>query len=215
MAKHTLIPSVFCAAFKAVTVGTKVLNPDKFLELLGPIMEEHERGCSDSPSCLEDDLHRFLLPTSVFSLLSSGRARRTKNASDYVIRECEGLMQSYLMRELAEPTQSAYMTVQRISSTLAWLSDTNTPQEVVEEITRLAATGATWVIKEVMASPFVPIMSSGCFGPRGYIDGLHDTLEQTIDGEAAIEIAPNEMRGLLQQIRYFSTIDREWWFVAD
>lgn len=77
-------------------VGTKVLDRDKFMEVLGKALAEH-----NPKNDTQEGQHNVELTDDAIPLVSCGVGLRTLNPDDYIVRPWRGTLQTFLTRERA------------------------------------------------------------------------------------------------------------------
>jgi len=83
-------------AFSSETVGTKVIDKDRFLAILAEAVKNH-----DPSNDRAEGQHFVMLPPEACQCVSAGVGQRTQNPEDYVARLYRGNVELFLKRELA------------------------------------------------------------------------------------------------------------------
>src|SRR3989338_7928471 len=99
------VPHVL-SAFAPETIGTKVIDPDRFLAILGGAIRGHDLSRDRVPG-----QHFIVLSEEAVNTVSCGVGRRTANPDDYVVRAHRGRVDAYLRRDLAAPAESLAVVV--------------------------------------------------------------------------------------------------------
>ena len=129
-------------AFDADSIGTKVVDTDRFEEILAESIRSHDPSKDRAP-----EQHFILLPLEARSLVSAGVGRRTADPQDYVLREHRGRVEAYLRREKATEVEGVAAVVY---TTKAYLSDPEVAGDK-GEVARIEDAGATHIIVAVLA----------------------------------------------------------------
>lgn len=82
--------------FEPTTIGTKVLDQTKFMEVLEAAVKAY-----DPKTDKQEGQHFVELPSSALELISAGVGQHTGNPDDYLVRVWRGEMGHYLKREHA------------------------------------------------------------------------------------------------------------------
>lgn len=128
-------------AFKEVVIGTKILNHDKFKELVIEAIQNFTWGEESFPGQAVIDL-----PEKACNLVSSGVGRRTMNPDDYVIRKHREKVRLYLKRDHAEECSNVRVVIYTLD---AYLDD---PDVDMREANRIIANGFTHMLVAVLGS---------------------------------------------------------------
>lgn len=133
--------SFILSAFSEKTIGTKVVDQDKFMEILQKCLEDH-----DPAQDRQEGQHFIPMPEEAHSTVSAGVGQRTDNLNDYVLRFYRGQVDAYLRREKAAEVESLAAIVYTIAS---YLADSDIGPEEAE---RIRKSGATHVLVAVLAT---------------------------------------------------------------
>ena len=134
-----LAVSEICSALYPPTIGSKVINRQKFFALAEEAIAKHDflydrvpgQGAIECPE---------LVP-----FVSAGVGRRSDNPNHYVCREHRGVVSAYLKREYAEKATGCNLVAY---SKEAYCND---PDTTKDEKHRIDTEGATHVIVAVLA----------------------------------------------------------------
>lgn len=130
-------------AFNPSTFGSKVVDPDRFLEILSEAISATSFKDQRVPG------QAYIpLPAEANATVSAGVGRHTNRAEDYVLREYRGKVTVFLKRELAEPVISVAAVVY---TKAAYLSDPDVAGNTTE-VKRIIESGAGYVLVAVLAS---------------------------------------------------------------
>lgn len=138
------IVSSICSAFQSVGIGSRVLDPGKFLDAVEKAVEGHDVSKDRVPG-----QHYILLPDGM-TFVSAGVGKRTQVPEDYVVRANRGQVNAYLRRDKASPVEGLAVVVYTKAAYVAD-SDLQKP-EMAAELERVAASDCTHVVVSVLAS---------------------------------------------------------------
>ena len=83
-------------AFDQTTIGSKVMDKDRFRALLTEAVENHDPATDRAPG-----QHFVQMPEGALPTVSAGVGRRTSRVAHYVVREHRGHVSAFLRREHA------------------------------------------------------------------------------------------------------------------
>ena len=182
------VPHVL-SAFAPETIGTKVIDPDRFLAILGGAIRGHDLSRDRVPG-----QHFIVLSEEAVNTVSCGVGRRTANPDDYVVRAHRGRVDAYLRRDLAAPAESLAVVVYTHD---AYNAD---PQVAAEG--RQVGDDVTHVIVAVRASA----------GPRPPLSPYRFVSNLAGGNREATLWSADEIRAMAQEIVEY---DQGWCVVAD
>lgn len=164
-------------AFAAETIGTRVVEVNRFRALVAQAIEEHDFS-ADTPAG-----QGFLpLPDEAIETVSCGVGRRTADPVDYHPRLYRGVVGLFLKREKAAKAESVAAVVYTAD---AYLADPEV--KGTDEERRIRESGATHALVAVLASvgPKPPVSSDRFVknlagGNRRYSPDEGYTLEKAI-----------------------------------
>lgn len=133
------IVSSVCSAFNTTTIGTKIVDFESFMAVLGEGVEAHDHSKDEFPG------HSPVVLPNGIPYVSAGVGERSRNEGDFVIRTHRGTVGLFMKREKASPVESLVVI---IYSREAYLSD---PQVEFDEVERVARSGADHVVVAVLA----------------------------------------------------------------
>lgn len=166
-----LFISTIVTAFKPITIGTKVIAEDKFLQsILGSITNYDFNSCRIPGQAL---IH---VPEAI-SFVSGGIGRNRDNPDDYVLRSYRGKVHAYLKREFAEPVTDCNVVVYTRS---AYLSDPDIDEDPTEA-SNIRESDCTHVLVAVLASSGIPSRLSPYRFVKNLAGGNHEALSWTGD----------------------------------
>jgi hypothetical protein len=137
--------SNICTAFDSITIGSKVLNKNKFLQLLEEKLNNYDRS--------KDRVlgQHFVIMPEAFKYVSAGDGLRSNNPQDYIIKNHREGPKMFLKRRLAG---EVHFLATVVYSREAYLTD---PDITTEEI--IDFPDCDYVIVAVIASsgPEAPV----------------------------------------------------------
>ncbi len=137
-----LICADILSAFYALTVGTKVTDPERFLAAFPAAIAAHDPTTDRVPG-----QHFIVLSPEFRAWVSAGVGRRTQDPADYVLRTHRGGVSAFLHRRLAAGVEGVAVVVYTAA---AYLADPEV-NESENESARVRESGATHVIVAVLA----------------------------------------------------------------
>lgn len=142
--------SSILTAFATETIGTKVTNPTRFMEVLKAAVAAH-----DPSTDRQTGQHFIMLPSEVLETVSAGVGRTTKNPEDYVVRMHRGQASLFLKRTCAAPAESCAAIVYTREAYLADPDVMRTP----EKFHHISERDCTHVLVAVLAfaGPKAPV----------------------------------------------------------
>lgn len=179
------------SAFATETVGTKVIDEPRFMEVLEKTIENHDL----SKNKVKGQMF-CPMPEEVFPTVSAGVGRRTDNPDDYVVRVHRRRASLYLRRKVAAPVESLAVVVYTAE---AYLADPEVPEK---EADRIRQSEATHIIVAVLAGagPKTP------HTPWRFVSNLAG------GNREAIEWTADEIRQKAKEIRDYY---QKWCVIAD
>lgn len=143
MKKNNILVASIVTAFSSQTVGTKVVDKDRFMALLAEAVQGHDFSKDKVPG-------QGFIPMSKDSLstVASGVGKRTQNPDDYVVRLYRGSVTMFLRREKAAPAESVNAIVYTME---AYLQDPEVLKDT-KESERVKSSGCTHVLVSVLSS---------------------------------------------------------------
>ena len=135
-----LVNSDIVTAFDSFTIGTKVVDPEKFLGVAAEAIEEHDFDADRIPG------QGFVVCPKAIPFVSAGDGQRTQDPTDYIPALHRGQVGLYLKRERAGETQFCALVVY---TTDAYLKD---PEVDPQEAERIRQSEATHVLVAVIAA---------------------------------------------------------------
>jgi hypothetical protein len=175
-------------AFDTKTVGTKVVDRERFFEAILPLVAEHDFAAERVPG------QALINTPSAIPFVSAGVGPRSDNPSDFTLQRHRGRVEAYLKREFASPVESCAIVVYTRE---AYLKD---PQVSPSEISRTE--GATHVLVAVLAGA----------GPRPALSPYRFTSNLAGGNNEALLWSVNEIRTKASEVFVY---DNEWATVAD
>ena len=134
--------SDICTAFNPKTIGSKVIDMEKFFHYLGEAVEAF-----DWNSCRVPGQAKIKLSDSACACVSCGIGLRVDDPSYYLLKSHRGVVSAFLKREYAEATKNVFVIVY---TTDAFLKD---PDVTNDEAEAIKFSQCTHVIIAVLATP--------------------------------------------------------------
>lgn len=178
-------------AFDASCVGSKVLDPQKFIDVIATIIETFPFDAQPHPG------QGFVAADAALPYVSPGVGPRSQNADDFVLWSWRGRVDAFLKRKFAPPAETCNLIVYTID---AYERD---PQVERDEIEKLRAEGATHVLVAVLAGA----------GPKNMPILPHRLVANLAGGNnEALKWSADEIR---TKARAAIEYDNNWCVVAD
>lgn len=102
------------SCFLSQTIGTKVLNAERFLEILDAAIKAYDPSKDRVPG-----QHFIMLPAEACECVSAGVGKRTSDPADYIARFYRGNVDLYLRREKAAKAENVAAVVYTKAAYLA------------------------------------------------------------------------------------------------
>lgn len=183
MDRITIGNSSIVTAFDKSAIGSKVIMPDPFNELLEMIIKGHrfENERIPGQACIHISGARHFI--------SGGMGHARSNPDDYVLRSHRGKVHAYLKREFAEPVTDCHIVVYTRD---AYLKDPDIDEDP-DEAERIEMSAYTHILVAVLADCGVPSTLSPYRFVKNLAGGNHEALAWTADEirAKAREIAEN------------------------
>lgn len=140
-----ILLSNILSCFSEAAIGTRVVAPEKFMDILMEAVSKHDPETDRSPG-----QHFIVLPSEVHETVSAGVGlREGKQVEDFVVRDYLGDVNLYLKREHAVPVAGCNAIVYTRE---AYLNDPEVKEDA-EEVARIEADPeGTHVLVAVLAS---------------------------------------------------------------
>lgn len=129
------------SAFSGSTIGTKVLNHDRFLDAATLAIEQHDHSEDRAPG------QHFIMCPEAVPYVSAGVGRRTLNPEDYVARCHRGRVDVFLKRKHAAAADGCAVIVYTRE---AYLNDPDVQKEP-DEIARIEQSDFTHLLIAIQA----------------------------------------------------------------
>jgi hypothetical protein len=187
------VPANIVTAFHGPTIGSKVVDLDRFIAALATAVQSHDFSTDRVPG-----QGSLLLPADAFGTVSCGVGKRSDDPSDYVIRMYRGRVNAYLKRPGAATVESLEVVVYTKAAYLAVPSVAGQ----ADEITRVNDSNAEYVIVAILAGagPKAPLT------PHRFVSNLAG------GNREAAEWSADEIRAKAGEIIAY---DDAWCVVAD
>ena len=216
MATINLIVSDICKVFEESCVGSKVLDKEAFMALVGKVVEKHDPTLTAGAP----GQYNILLPEAANKLVSAGVGKRTADPNDFILRSHRGRVELFLQRKFAAQAESVSVI---LYTREAYVSDPEVDSVKVP-------LEATHVLVAVLASagpqsPRTPYrMLAGMAGANNEFAWMNSALAGMGIGAGysrakvnlpALKELESKVKGLVTAAQAVTDYDREWAVVAD
>jgi len=174
-----LVNSDIVTAFDTFVIGSKVIDPEKFLGVAIEAVEGHDFTQDRIPG------QGFLVCPAALPYVSAGDGRRTQDPTDYIPALHRGRIGLYLKRERAGEPKFCALVVYTVE---AYLND---PEVDPQEAERIQEADATHVLVAVIVSS----------GPESPLSPWRFTSNLAGGNREAMAWTADEIRSKAQEVR--------------